>query len=94
MQQGHERDVGDFPGYGYDYSHAWGATPSYQLPAKLSGLTILEPGFKKITLAPNLFGLDWAEIDIPTPFGSIHMKLKKNETPVISVPDEIEYQVI
>lgn len=85
---------GDFPGYGYDYSHAWGATPSYQLPAKLSGLTILEPGFKKITLAPNLFGLNWAEIDIPTPFGSIHMKLKKNETPVISVPDEIEYQVI
>ncbi len=85
---------GDFPGYGFDYSHAWGATPSYQLPSKLSGLTIIDPGFRKITLAPNLFGLNWAEIEIPTPFGGIHLKLRKNETPGIFVPDGIEYQVI
>jgi len=34
--------------YKFDYSHAWGGTPMYQLPARISGLEILEPGMKKI----------------------------------------------
>lgn len=84
---------GDFPGYSFDYSHAWGATPSYQLPAKLSGLTILEPGFCKISLAPNLFGLKFAKIEIPTPFGNIRLDLKENKAPDIFVPDGIEFYV-
>lgn len=79
---------GDFPGYRYDYSHGWGATPSYQLPSKISGLEILEPGFKSISLSPCLFGLDFAEISIPTPFGDIYISIS-DETR-IKIPDGIK----
>ena len=76
-----------FEGYGYDYSHAWGATPTYQLMSKLSGLEIKEAGFKKISLNPNLFGLEFANIKIPTPYGYIECNLGKKHN--ISIPDEI-----
>lgn len=75
-------------GYGYDYSHAWSAAPSYHLPSKLAGLKILSPGFRKISLSPCLYGLDYADIKIPTPLGLIQLKLKN--TVEILLPDGIE----
>ena len=78
----------DCQGYGYDHSHAWGATPSYQLPSKIAGLKIIEPGFRKISLHPDLFGLKWAKINIPTPFGLIRISLGKENQ--IQVPEGIE----
>ncbi len=76
-------------GYGFDYSHVWGGTPTYQLPAKLSGLEILEAGFKKIRLSPKLFGLEYANIKIPAPFGNIEIEMKKGEETKIKIPEGI-----
>lgn len=80
----------DMSGYGFDYSHVWGGTPTYQLPSKLSGLEILDAGFKKIRLTPRLFGLEEANISIPTPYGYIKLRLQKNHTPEIEIPEGIE----
>ncbi len=77
-----------FEGYKTDYSHAWGATPTYQLPSKISGLEILEPGMKKVKFNPNLFGLESARIKIPTPYGTIEMNL--SDSADITTPKEIE----
>lgn len=77
-----------FPGYGYDYSHAWGTTPTYQLMSKISGLELKAPGFKKISLNPNLYGLEFANIKIPTPFGIIELEINKEVT--AKIPDGIE----
>lgn len=71
-----------------DYSHAWGATPTYQLPKMIAGFKILKPGFEEISLNPNLFGLMSAEIVIPTPRGNIEIKL--GEKTEIIVPDGIK----
>ncbi len=76
-------------GYGFDYSHVWGGTPTYQLPVRLSGLKILKPGFREIELSPHLFGLKYAQIEIPTPFGKIEIQMKDGEELFIKVPDEI-----
>jgi hypothetical protein len=84
----------DPKGYGYDYSHSWGGTPCYQLPAKTLGFKMIEPGFKKISLSPNLLGLESAEITMPTPYGYIVCKLEKGKAPDITVPEEIEYEII
>ena len=83
-----------FEGYSFDYSHAWGGTPTYQLPNKLSGLKILKAGFEKISLQPRLFGLKWAKMKIPTPKGVISLEMKEGEKPVIDVPQGIEYEII
>ncbi len=77
-----------------DYSHAWGATPVYQLPIKLLGLAIMEPGFQKITLRPRTCGLEQAHIKVPTPFGIIDAELSGDGQHKITVPDGIEYEVL
>ena len=83
----------DCSGYGFDYSHVWGGTPTYQLPSKLLGFEMTEPGYKKITLYPRLFGLSYAKIKIPTPYGCIEAVLERGKEPAIKVPDGIEYEI-
>lgn len=79
--------------YSFDHSHAWGGTPAYQLPCALLGFEMKEAGFKKISLTPNLFDLEFADISMPTPYGDITCKLKKGEQPVINIPDGIDWEV-
>lgn len=66
------------PSYSFDHSHAWGGTPLYSLPKALLGLEITKAGYKRIKLSPNLLGLDYAHIEIPTPFGIMVFDLKKD----------------
>ncbi len=80
----------DMSGYGFDYSHVWGGTPTYQLPSKLSGLEMIEAGFRKIKLQPRLYGLEWAKMEIPTPYGMISIDMRQGREPVITVPDGID----
>ncbi|MCQ2479988.1 MAG: hypothetical protein MJ120_05045, partial [Clostridia bacterium] len=79
--------------YSFDHSHAWGGTPAYQLPEAITGFKMLEAGFKKISLTPNLFDLEFADVSIPTPYGYIVCKLKKGEKPIIIIPDGIDCEV-
>lgn len=76
-------------GFDCDYSHAWGGTPAYQLPARLLGFEILEPGMRKISLKPNTYGLDYAKISVPTPYGKLSVNIKKDGTYTLSVPEKI-----
>ena len=76
----------------YDYSHGWGSTPTYQLTVRLLGLEIIEPGFKKIRLNPNLYGLKFASVEMPTPYGKIICDMKEGEKPLITIPNGIQIQ--
>ena len=78
------------PEYSFDHSHAWGGTPAYALPLALSGLEILEPGYKKIRFNPSLLGLEKARVQIPTPYGMVELTMEAGKDPVISVPEGIE----
>jgi len=78
------------PSYKFDHSHAWGGTPLYAVPLALSGLKILEPGMRKINLAPQLLDLECANVEIPTPYGMIRIVQKIGERATIQVPEEIE----
>lgn len=80
------------PGYIFDHSHAWGGTPAYALPLALSGIDILEPGYKRISLNPSLLGLNRADVQIPTPYGMIELSLRKGQDPILNIPSEIIYQ--
>lgn len=80
----------EFDGYTTDYSHGWGATPTYQLPSKLLGINILEPGFKKIEINPRLYGLKWANIIVPTPYGNIECHMEEGKEIQLIIPKEIE----
>lgn len=61
------------------HCHAWSAAPAYALPACILGIQILEPGFQRFALAPNLCGLEWAYGAFPTPKGAITYALERAE---------------
>jgi len=79
--------------YSFDHSHAWGGTPLYALPQALSGLEILEPGYQRIRLSPSLLGLEWAKVQVPTPYGIIEISMKAGTKPEITIPDGILLQL-
>jgi hypothetical protein len=57
-----------------DLSHAWIATPTYQLSSRVLGATPTEPGWKAFEIAPTLCGLRWARGTVPTPHGEIRVR--------------------
>lgn len=77
------------PGYGFDYSHAWGGSPLYSLPKALLGLDINKPGLPEITLTPSLLGLKKAKVELLTQYGMIVCKLEENCKPKVTHPDEV-----
>lgn len=79
--------------YSFDHSHAWGGTPAYQLPCAVMGFRMIEPGFRKISLTPNLFDLESADISMPTPYGYIECRLRKDKEPIIKIPEGIDCEV-
>ena len=78
------------PAYSFDHSHAWGGTPLYSVPQALTGLEIIEPGYKKIRLSPSLIGLHNAVVEIPTPYGMITVSQQKGREAKVEIPAEIE----
>lgn len=75
-----------FPG---DCSHAWGGAPAYILKKAISGFEMVDAGYKRVRLSPRLFDLDFASLEISTPYGPIKLELTKNKK-TITAPDEIE----
>ena len=82
------------PSYGFDRSHAWGGTPAYALPLAVTGLKMIEPGFRKISLSPTALGLDRARAEVPTPFGILRVTAYKDRPPEIEAPAGIEIEII
>jgi len=80
------------PTYYFDHSHAWGGTPLYSIPKALTGIEILEPGYKKISLEPSCLGLDEAKVEIPTPYGMIVCDISKDGFKY-SAPKEINIEI-
>lgn len=78
------------PTYSFDHSHAWGGSPLYSLPLALTGFKMTKPGFEEISLSPSLLGLKNANVQIPTPFGTITVALEEGNEPVYNIPKQIK----
>lgn len=64
--------------YGKSLCHAWGASPIYLLGRYYLGVEPVKPGYEEYTVRPNLGGLDWMEGRVPTPFGSVYVRIDNN----------------
>jgi len=61
-----------------DLSHAWGATPLYQMSARILGVRPAAPGFREIRIEPLVSGLDFAKGVVPAPQGLIRVEWRKS----------------
>ena len=62
-----------------DLSHAWNATPMFQMSGRIMGVTPLEPGFRKFRVHPIVCGLTWAKGKVPTPHGTITVSWRRTD---------------
>ena len=59
--------------------HGWSASPVPFIVKYVLGIQILDPGYKKIRISPDLCGLRWVEGCIPTPYGSMKIFIRREE---------------
>lgn len=70
--------------FGKSLCHAWGASPVYLLGKYFLGVTPLKPGFAEYEVKPNLGGLRWLEGEVPTPFGTIRVRIDEEKVVVVA----------
>ena len=85
-----------YVGYRHSLCHGWSSAPTAFLAERVLGIRILEPGCRRIGIYPELGGLEWAEGEYPTPYGTVSVKCRKTEDGGISVeykaPEQIEIE--
>ena len=72
---------GNFAGFLRSHSHAWSACPAEFLTKNLIGLEILEPGCRKVRLAPKEVPFDYSVV-YPTPLGDIKVTYRDGKVKV------------
>jgi len=75
---------GDFGGYCYvklrhSLCHGWSSGPVAYLTEEVLGVKFVYPGGKMITVDPHLSDLTFAEGEVPTAFGPIHVRHEVGE---------------
>ena len=76
--------------------HAWGALALYEIPSVVLGVRPEKPGFEEVLIAPVPGYFQWAEGDVITPKGMIHVKwrIEGNDKYLeVSAPKTIKVRV-
>ncbi|MFC1784464.1 alpha-L-rhamnosidase C-terminal domain-containing protein [Candidatus Neomarinimicrobiota bacterium] len=60
-------------------SHSWGSSAGNMIQRGLMGINPIEPGFKKISIKPQIGNLKFAKIDFPTIRGTVKVKVVYND---------------
>lgn len=92
--EGWELIDGDFS---RSHCHAWSAAPTYIFGVMFLGVKPLEPGFSKVSIAPDLNGLEWIRGSVPIPQGKIDIYCKNVGDYIdlqITLPEEVKVQII
>lgn len=90
-------DYGDhcYKGFRHSLCHAWASGPAAFLIESVLGITVLEPGCRKLLIDPHLGTLEYANGCFPTPLGNVVVNhtLRDSDGRVdtrVSAPDGIE----
>jgi len=64
-------------GFRHSLCHGWASGPTAWLSQHVLGIVPLEPGFKRVSVKPQLGRLQWAEGTYPTPHGPIRVRQER-----------------
>ncbi len=79
-----------YVGLRHSLCHGWSSGVVGWAFEELLGLQILEAGYKRISVHPDLSELDWIEATIPTPRGDLFIRAARGEELQIALPDGVE----
>ena len=66
-----------YPSYRHSFCHGWASGPTSWLTRHVLGFEVLEPGCRKVRIEPHLGGLQWAEGTVPTPRGTVSIRVDR-----------------
>lgn len=84
-----------YKGLRHSLCHGWSAGVAAWLSRYVLGVAVLEPGCRKLRIAPNLCDLEWVEGSYPTPAGVVwlkHIRVPQGIRTLIHVPDGIDVE--
>lgn len=79
----HHLEADGKTGYFVSLCHGWSTGPTNWLTERLLGIRPTSGGFKTAEIAPDLGDLTWAEGDVPTPHGKIHVRVEKADSGLV-----------
>lgn len=85
------------PVHGRSDCHAWGSVPIYEFMSEILGVQPAKPGFAAIRVAPQPGPLEWAEGDVITPRGPVHVNWRLADGPFsieVTAPPGVPLTVI
>ena len=62
------------------WNHAWGAAPANLLSRFVLGVRPIEPGYRRLVIAPQPGALAWAQGRVPTPHGAVTVDWNLGQT--------------
>ncbi len=74
-------------------THAWSATPAYDLLTHVLGIKPVKPGFEAFAIQPELHDLEWARGTFPSVKGDIKVRAERNGTALsyaIEIPPALD----
>ena len=83
-------------GYFVSLCHGWSSGPTSWLTERVLGVRPTGAGYRTAEIAPELGDLSWAEGDVPTPHGLIHVHAEKAENGLavqVTLPSGVNAQV-
>lgn len=79
------------------HCHGWSSSPVYLLPQLFFNIRCVEPGWRKVIIRPQSFGLDFARAEVCTPHGLLRMEWHRDRDGKLRVavqaPKEISVTV-
>jgi hypothetical protein len=67
-------------------AHGWSSGPTAWLSENVLGVRDVHDGYRTVTIAPDLLGLDWVKGSVPTPRGLITIELDKSKGLTLDLP--------
>ncbi len=73
-------------GYFVSMAHGWSSGPTAWLTENVLGIRLPLDGYKTVWIAPDLADLDWAQGGVPTPHGTLSIRIDKDKGVALDLP--------
>jgi hypothetical protein len=80
-------------GYFVSMAHGWSSAPTAWLTENVLGITPASPGYDAVNIRPNLLGLKYANGSVPTPHGTISIRVDEQKGIDLDLPAGVEATV-
>ena len=77
-------------GYFVSMAHGWSSAPTAWLIENVLGITPASPGYDTVNIRPNLLGLKYANGSVPTPHGTIAIRVDEEMGIDLDLPGGVE----